>query len=171
MHTIHFPLNRLARHAAWGLLSYLNLRIEALLKREASANWLALRRCVQACAAPEPAYLSYSFLESLSPSETDGNLQASIALWTAWHRFAAPGEILSGSGDASRGEITLGEYRGRTLPAPEVRKAKDRMGRWEGRHVRMGAFPLREENINHTQALTLVRSYVHPTTSSYVEKI
>ena len=56
---------------------------------------------------------------------------------------------MSGSGDASRGEITLGEYRGRTLPAPEVRKARDRMGRGEGRHVRMGAFPLREENINH----------------------
>jgi hypothetical protein len=52
------------------------------------------------------------------------------------------GGIVSGSGDASRGEITLGEYRGRTLPSPEVRKAKDRMGRGEGRHVR-------EENINH----------------------
>jgi hypothetical protein len=33
-------------------------RIEALLKREASANWLALRRSVQACTTPEPAYLS-----------------------------------------------------------------------------------------------------------------
>jgi hypothetical protein len=59
------------------------------------------------------------------------------------------GGIVSGSGDASRGEITLGEYRRRTLPSTEVRKAKDRMGRGEGRHVRMGALPLREENINH----------------------
>ena len=59
------------------------------------------------------------------------------------------GGILSGPGDASRGEITLAKYRGRTLPSPEVSKAKDRMGRGVGRHVRMGAFPLREENVNH----------------------
>jgi hypothetical protein len=59
------------------------------------------------------------------------------------------GGILSGPGDASRGEITLGKYRGRILPSPEVTKAKDRMGRGEGRRVRMGALPLSEENINH----------------------
>ena len=74
------------------------------------------------------------------------------------------GGIVNGSGDASRGEITLGEYRGSTLPSPEVRKAKDRMGRGKadmsGRRISIT-----------TEALTLVRSYVHPTTSSYVGKI
>jgi hypothetical protein len=80
------------------------------------------------------------------------------------------GGILSGPGDASRGEITLGKYRGRILPSPEVTKAKDRMGRGEGRRVRMGALPLSEENINHDTGATLVRSCVHPTTSSYVGK-
>jgi hypothetical protein len=80
------------------------------------------------------------------------------------------GGILSGPGDASRGEITLGKYRERILPSPEVTKAKDRMGRGEGRRVRMGALPLSEENINHDTDATLVRSCVHPTTSSYVGK-
>lgn len=59
------------------------------------------------------------------------------------------GGILSSPGDSSQGEITIGSIGGRILPSPEVTKAKDRMGRGEGRRVRMGALPLSEENINH----------------------
>lgn len=81
---------------------------------------------------------------------------------------------MGGNLERSRRRITRGdhfrEYRGRILPSPEVTRAKDRMGRGEGRRVRMGALPLSEENINHDIGATLVRSCVHPTTSSYVGK-